>query len=113
MKYVGWGQGQRGASMDSQVSNSDPGSELRSGGPDQSQQQMSPGQAKKPADLASPIMQPDQPVTASSPKNERSGDARAMQAHADRRRRLAERIKAERPSYSQDEIEARLEQFGA
>jgi hypothetical protein len=98
--------------MDSQMSNSD-GSEVRNGGPDQSWHQMSPGQAKKPADLASPIMQPDQLVAGPSPRDKRSTDARAIQAHTDRRRRLAERIKAEHPSYTQDEIEARLEQFGA
>jgi hypothetical protein len=99
--------------MDSQMSNCDPGSEGRSGGPDQWQQQMSPGQANKLAGLAWPTMQSDRLVTAPSPKNERSTAARVIQAHVDRRRRLAERIKAEHPSYTQDEIEARLEQFGA
>jgi hypothetical protein len=108
----GLGPAAKGWVMDSQMSNSDSGSKVRSGGPDRLQQQMLPGQVKKPADPASPIMQPDRLVTGPSPKDKRSTDARAIQAHVDRRRRLAERIKAERPSYTQDEIEARLEQFG-
>jgi hypothetical protein len=36
-----------------------------------------------------------------------------LNAHTERRNRLTARVKAENPSYTDLEIEARLEQFGA
>ena len=40
-------------------------------------------------------------------------NARALEAYIERRRKLAERIRLEDPSRTEEEIEARLEQFGA
>jgi hypothetical protein len=98
--------------MDSQTSNSDPGCEARGGSADPAQHPMPPGQVKKAVDGASQVMERERLASRPSPKNERSAEARALQAYVDRRKKLAERIKAEHPSYTQDEIEARLEQFG-
>src|SRR5215471_7054012 len=99
--------------MDSQTSASDPGSEARLGSADPVQQPMPTGQAKRAIDGASHTVERERQASTPSPKNVRLVDARALQAHVDRRKRLADRIKAEHPSYTQDEIEARLEQFGA
>lgn len=43
----------------------------------------------------------------------RAVEARALEAHVERRRKLAARIRQENPTRSEEEIEARLEQFGA
>jgi hypothetical protein len=40
-------------------------------------------------------------------------DARALQAYVERRKKLAAQIRLENPSRTEEEIEARLEQFGA
>jgi hypothetical protein len=42
----------------------------------------------------------------------RSFDVRILDAYTARRRQLTTRIKSENPSYTESEIEARLEQFG-
>lgn len=97
--------------MDSQMSLSDLGSEACGGSADPARPPMPAGQ--KAIDGASHVAERKRLASTPSPKNERSADARALQAHVDRRKRLAERIKAEHPSYTQDEIEARLELFGA
>jgi hypothetical protein len=47
------------------------------------------------------------------PKVVRIADARALEAYVERRRKLATRIRLENPSCTDEEIEARLEQFGA
>jgi len=39
--------------------------------------------------------------------------AKSMQAHIERRNRLMAQIRADNPSYTETEIEARLEVFGA
>lgn len=46
------------------------------------------------------------------PQSQRIADAQALEAHAARRQRLAAQIRVENPSRSEEEIEARLEQFG-
>ena len=43
----------------------------------------------------------------------RNHQLKNLQAYIDRRNRLWEQIKATYPTYTQPEIEARLEQFGA
>jgi len=43
----------------------------------------------------------------------RDRQMKILQAYVDRRNRLWAQIKATHPSYTQREIEARLEQFGA
>ena len=45
-------------------------------------------------------------------KTKHSADAQALEAHIERRRRLAAQIRMENPSCTEEEIEARLEQFG-
>jgi uncharacterized protein YlxW (UPF0749 family) len=45
--------------------------------------------------------------------NSRSASARALAQHIERRRRLADQIRAAHPTYTKAEIEERLEQFGA
>ena len=51
--------------------------------------------------------------TAAIPKSARNVEARAMEAHIERRRRLSAQIRAENSLCTEEEIEARLEQFGA
>lgn len=46
------------------------------------------------------------------PTTRRSADAQALEAHVERRRRLAAQIRVENPLRTEEEIEARLEQFG-
>jgi hypothetical protein len=48
-----------------------------------------------------------------TPKVLRIADPRALDAYVERRRKLAARIRLENPSCTEEEIEARLEQFGA
>lgn len=47
------------------------------------------------------------------PKNKRIAEAQALEAHAERRRRLAAQVREEKPSRTEEEIEERLAQFGA
>jgi hypothetical protein len=71
----------------------------------------SPGQAESAAGGGLP------PLTGISskrvPKTRRIADAQALEAHAERRRRLAALIRVENPRRTEEEIEERLEQFGA
>jgi len=54
-----------------------------------------------------------QPERTAEPKVMRIADVRALEAYVERRRKLAARIRLENPSRTEEEIEARLEQFGA
>jgi hypothetical protein len=81
-------------------------------GTNPAEQQMSPAQVKNAVDEAL-TMEREHATSASGPKGDRSAWARTLEAHAERRRALATRIRAENPSYTDAEIEARLEQFGA
>jgi hypothetical protein len=74
-------------------------------------QVMSRAQIKKGEALQSIQLEP----IAVSPalKDMRIADGRALEAYIERRRRLAARIRLENPARTEDEIEARLEQFGA
>jgi hypothetical protein len=47
------------------------------------------------------------------PKTKSIADAQALEAHVERRRRLAALIRVENPLRTEEEIEERLEQFGA
>jgi hypothetical protein len=42
-----------------------------------------------------------------------NADTRTLEAYVERRRKLAAQIRAENPSCTEEEIEARLEVFGA
>jgi hypothetical protein len=55
----------------------------------------------------------DRSAMASAPKSMRAAAAQALEAHAERRSRLAEQARVENPASTDEEIEARLEQFGA
>jgi hypothetical protein len=46
------------------------------------------------------------------PKTQRLADEQALEAHAERRQRLAARVRVENPSRTEEEIEERLAQFG-
>jgi hypothetical protein len=46
------------------------------------------------------------------PTTGRIADARALEAHVERRQRLVAQVRVENPSRTEEEIEARLEQFG-
>jgi hypothetical protein len=78
---------------------------------DPANQQMSCGQITDVEALRS--MQPEPTATPPGPKFMGTADARALEAYAERRRKLAAQIRLENPSRSEEEIEARLEQFGA
>ena len=54
---------------------------------------------------------PDRAAVAPVPQSMRAA-AEALEAHAERRQRLAERAKVENPARTDEEIEARMEQFG-
>jgi hypothetical protein len=78
------------------------------GDADSADQQMSSGQITNVEALRSKRL-----VTPEAPKFTGMADARALDAYVERRRKLAARIRLENPSCTEEEIEARLEQFGA
>jgi hypothetical protein len=51
-------------------------------------------------------------ITLAAPEALRVAAARALEVHAERRRRLADQARVENPARTDEEIEARLEQFG-
>jgi hypothetical protein len=59
------------------------------------------------------LLRPGRAATKPVPKNKRIADAQALEAHAERRRRLARQVREENPSRTEEEIEERLAQFGA
>jgi hypothetical protein len=73
-------------------------------------QVMSCGQIKNEA-LQS--MESERIAVSLAPKVRGMADGRALEAYIERRRRLAARIRLENPARTEEEIEARLEQFGA
>lgn len=75
-------------------------------------QQMSSGQIEDAEALRS--MRPGRIANPRAPKFIGiMADARALQAYVERRKKLATQIRLENPSRTEEEIEARLEQFGA
>jgi hypothetical protein len=74
-------------------------------------QVMSCGQIKNEEALQS--IQPERIAVSPAPKVMGMADWRALEAYIERRRRLAARIRLENPARTEEEIEARLEQFGA
>jgi hypothetical protein len=73
-----------------------------------------------PADpLVSPTHMVDEALQAGrgaarpAPRVMRMADVRALEVYIERRRKLAAKIRLENPSLTEEEIEARLEQFGA
>jgi hypothetical protein len=62
------------------------------------------------ADEALP--RPSRTATKPVAKAQRLADERALEAHAERRQRLAAQAKVENPSRTEEEIEERLAQFG-
>jgi hypothetical protein len=76
-------------------------------------QPMSAGQIKNAVDEGLRIMELEQTAVTVTPKGVRNGDTRTLEAYVERRRKLAAQIRAENPSCTEEEIEARLEVFGA
>jgi hypothetical protein len=71
-----------------------------------------PEQVENAPEGASKTMEREQPASPSPLKRDRSPGARALETYIERRERLANRIKAEHPYYTDADIEHRLEQFG-
>ncbi len=69
-----------------------------------------PGQVESEAGGDLPPLR--QIAAKSVPMTRRSADAQALEAHVERRQRLAAQIRVENPLCTEEEIEARLEQFG-
>jgi len=67
----------------------------------------------KNVEAALQTMRPQRTTVRSAPKVMRIADVQELDAHVERRRKLAARIRLENPSRTEEEIEARLEQFGA
>jgi hypothetical protein len=73
-------------------------------------QEASSGQAESAA--GDGLARPTRIASKRVPKTKRIADAQALEAHVERRRRLATLIRVENPSRTEEEIEERLEQFG-
>jgi hypothetical protein len=76
-------------------------------------QPMSSGQIKNAVDEGLRVMELEQPAIPTTLKGVRNADTRTLEAYVERRRKLAAQIRAENPSCTEEEIEARLEVFGA
>jgi hypothetical protein len=74
-------------------------------------QVMSRGQIKNGEALQS--MQSERIAVSPAPKVMGIADGRGLEAYIERRGRLAARVRLENPARTEEEIEARLEQFGA
>lgn len=74
---------------------------------------MSSGEIKNVAHEALRSVTPERTAISLTPKVMHIADARALEAYVERRRKLAARIRMENPACTEEEIEARLEQFGA
>ena len=98
-----------------QQSNHDAGGDTaaRSSGAHAAEQPMSSGQVKNAVDGALRMMERDQAAPVPASTGNPDLNARALEAYVARRKTLAARIRAENPSCTDEEIEARLEQFGA
>jgi hypothetical protein len=68
------------------------------------------GQKKHVVDEAVPRL--SLAATKPMPKTQRLAHERALEAHAERRQRLAAQARVENPSRTEEEIEERLAQFG-
>jgi hypothetical protein len=76
-------------------------------------QLMSSGQIKNAVDEGLRVMELERPAIPATLKGVRNADTRTLEAYVERRRKLAAQIRAENPSCTEEEIEARLEVFGA
>jgi hypothetical protein len=70
-------------------------------------------QANDAMDGASKLMEREQPAIPPTLERIHPGSTRALQAYIERRKRLADRIRAEHPYFTEAQVEERLEQFGA
>ena len=78
-------------------------------------QLISSGQIKNTMDEAPRMMlgRTTNPAVPAMPKGIRNAETRTLEAYIERRRKLAAQIRAENPTCTEEEIEARLEVFGA
>jgi len=81
--------------------------------PNAADQLMSPGQIKNAVDETLRMMELERTAIPARPTGMPIAEARTLEAYVERRRKLAARIRAENPSCTEEDIEARLEQFGA
>jgi hypothetical protein len=86
---------------------------VRGGVTNPAEQAMPSEQADDAMDGTSKAMERELPAIPRTPEGIHRGSARALQAYIERRKRLADRIRAEHPYFSETEFEERLEQFGA
>jgi hypothetical protein len=71
------------------------------------------GQMKNAVDESLKAMELQQAGVPTTPKGIRNADTRALEAYVERRKKLAAQIRAENPNCTDEDIEARLEVFGA
>ena len=78
-------------------------------------QLISSGQIKNTVDKARmmKLERTTNPAVPAMPKGIRNAETQTLEAYIERRRKLAARIRAENPTCTEEEIEARLEVFGA
>jgi len=75
---------------------------------------ISTGRLMSSKNNAGQTLQPTRPERSTTSRNVmHKADVQALEAYVERRRKLAARIRLENPSRTEEEIEARLEQFGA
>jgi len=75
---------------------------------------ISPDRLKPLKNVEGETLKPTRPERSAAPRNvTHTADVQALEAYVERRRKLAARIRLENPARTEEEIEARLEQFGA
>jgi len=89
------------------------GAEPRGSGTPSAEHPMLSGQVKNAVDGALRMMEREQAANSPMPKAILNTHALTLEAHVDRRKKLAAQIRAENPYIAEEDIEARLEQFGA
>ena len=87
--------------------------EVQNGVTSLAEQPMSSGQVKHAMDGPPGLIDGERPASRLVLEGNRPVSQRTLEAYIERRKRLAETIRAEHPSYTKAEIEERLEQFGA
>ena len=71
------------------------------------------GQIKNAVDENLKAMELEHTAVPATLKGVRNADARSLEAYVERRKKLAAQIRAENPNCTDEEVEARLEVFGA
>jgi hypothetical protein len=82
-------------------------------GANSADQPMSSGRIKNAVDEVLRVMGLESRAVPATPKGMRNADTRTLEAYVERRKKLSAQIRAENPNCTEEEIEARLEVFGA